>query len=219
MKLLAPSLLSADFRYLADQIKLVEEGSADIIHCDVMDGIFVPNITFGPFIVEAVRNATELPIDVHLMIQQPDKYIEDFVKAGANYISVHQETVIHLHRVIYQIKELNTKAGVVLNPATPVSLIKEVLSDLDFILLMSVNPGFGGQSFIPNVLDKIKYLDNFRKENNLSYKIEIDGGIDRTTIKPVVESGCDIFVAGSAIFHAEDITLAASELKQILNNY
>ena len=217
MKLLAPSILSADFKNLEQQIRAVEIGGADVIHCDIMDGQFVPNITFGPMIVATVRKITELPIDVHLMIKNPDQMIDAFAKAGANYISVHYEEVVHLDRVLNQIKELNIKAGVVINPATSVKLLTPILHLTDFVLVMSVNPGFGGQKFLPYTLQKLKWLDEFRTENQLDYKIEIDGGMNTKTIEYASNAGCDIFVAGSAVFSSENITASTTELKNLIS--
>jgi len=216
MKQLAPSILSADFKNLGQQIRAVEIGGADIIHCDIMDGQFVPNITFGPTVVAAVRKITALPIDVHLMIKTPGAMIEKFAEAGANYISVHYEEVVHLDRVLNQIKELNIKAGVVINPATSVKTITPILHLADFVLVMSVNPGFGGQKFLPYTLQKLKWLDEYRIENQLNYKIEIDGGINTKTIEYASNAGCDIFVAGSAIFNSENITASTTELKNLI---
>ncbi|MFA6597669.1 MAG: ribulose-phosphate 3-epimerase [Ignavibacteriaceae bacterium] len=213
MNLLAPSILSADFSNLYQQIRMVEIGGADLIHCDVMDGHFVPNITFGPFIIEAAKRCTKLPLDVHLMITSPDALIPEFAKAGATYITVHQEAVHHLHRTIQLIKSLNCKAGVSINPATPVSTLKNILEDVDLVLVMSVNPGFGGQRFISSSLSKIEELKNLREKFHYSYQIEIDGGVNKDTVQKIKEAGCDIFVAGSSIFHAENITAATTELK------
>ena len=216
MKKIAPSILAADFKNLEQQIRAVEIGGADIIHCDIMDGKFVPNITFGPIIVSSVNEITNLPLDVHLMVENPQHVLEDFVKAGANYITVHQEEVIHLDRVLNQIKELGIKAGVALNPATSVETLDPILHLVDLVLIMSVNPGFGGQSFIPYSLSKIEKLDKLRKENNYNFEIEIDGGVNKKTIKDISDAGCDIFVAGSAIFGSENITAATTELKNLL---
>jgi len=216
MKLLAPSILSADFRNLEAQIKLAEQGGADWIHCDVMDGHFVPNITFGPLLVEAAKKCTKLPLDVHLMITDPDKYAEDFAKSGADFITLHQEAVIHLHRSISFIKSLGVKVGVALNPATPFSVLEEVIDMIDLLLIMSVNPGFGGQSFIKNSLNKIEQAAKFKEDNYLNYLIEVDGGINNKTIKSVSDAGCNVFVAGSSVFHAEDITKAAEVLKNMI---
>lgn len=193
-------------------------GGADMIHCDVMDGKFVPNITFGPLLVEAVNRTTKLPVDVHLMIEHPEKYIKDFADAGADYISVHQETVTHLDRVINQIKENNCKAGVVLNPATPVSTIEDLLNIVDFVLLMTVNPGFGGQTFIDYCFDKLQTLNKIKIERELDFLIELDGGVDAGNITELSKAGCNIFVAGSAIFAKDNITAATIEMKNLLSN-
>ncbi|MCK9425884.1 MAG: ribulose-phosphate 3-epimerase [Ignavibacteriaceae bacterium] len=213
MNLLAPSILSADFSNLSQQIRMVEIGGADLIHCDVMDGRFVPNLTIGPLIVEAAKRCTKLPLDVHLMIVSPDALIPEFAKAGAAYITVHQEAVPHLHRTIQLIKSLNCKAGIAINPATPVTTLLNILEDIDLVLVMSVNPGFGGQQFISASLSKIEELKNLREKFNFTYQIEIDGGVNKNTVKKIKEAGCDIFVAGSSIFHAENITAATAELK------
>ncbi len=198
---IAPSILSADFSILGKEVKDVEKAGADYIHIDVMDGHFVPNITIGPLIVEAIRPVTSLPFDVHLMIENPEKYIQNFVRAGADIISVHTESCRHLYRTIYQIKEQGIKAGVVLNPATPVEMIRDVLTDIDLVLLMTVNPGFGGQTFIPNVLKKIEQVKRWKDEQNLTFEIEVDGGINDETAKQCVEKGVDVLVAGSYIFN------------------
>ena len=218
MKFLAPSILSADFSNLQQQIRYAEIGGADIIHCDVMDGKFVPNITFGPVVVASVKKITKLKIDVHLMICDPQNYIKQFVDAGADYISVHYEEVKHLHRVIQQIKEAGIKAGVVLNPATTLSVLDEILPFVDFVLLMSVNPGFGGQSFIESTLNKIERLKRIRQERNLNFLIEVDGGINKKNIKNIAEAGCDIFIAGSAIFGKDNISAESVEMKNIIGN-
>lgn len=216
MGFLAPSILSADFSNLAQQVRLAEMGGADWIHCDVMDGHFVPNITIGPVIVEAARRVTKLPLDVHLMIKNPDRYLEDFVNAGADYVSVHVEEVIHLNRTVTHIKELGAKAGVVLNPATPVSSIKDIAEYIDLLLLMTVNPGFGGQKFITNSIRRIKEAVKLRNDLNADFLIEIDGGVNVDTIKPARDAGVDVFVAGSAIFSADNISAAATELKNLI---
>jgi ribulose-phosphate 3-epimerase len=216
MAILAPSILAADLSNLAQQIRLTEMGGADWIHCDVMDGQFVPNLTFGPIIVDAVRRSTHLPVDVHLMIKNPDKLLENFIKAGANYLTVHYEEVIHLNRNVNRIKELGCKAGVSINPSTPVQSLEDIAEYADLILLMSVNPGFGGQSFIPNVIKKIKELVILRKKLNANFLIEIDGGIDNKTILPALKAGVDVFVTGSSIFKSDNITAATAELKNIL---
>jgi ribulose-phosphate 3-epimerase len=210
---IAPSILSADFARLGEEIKDVEIGGADYIHVDVMDGHFVPNITIGPLIVEAIRPITTLPLDVHLMIENPDQYIEAFAKAGADYITVHVEACKHLHRTIHFIKSFGVKAGVVLNPATPVETIQHVLSDVDMVLLMSVNPGFGGQAFIPEVTQKIKTLRRMIDEKGLQVEIEIDGGVNEVTAKLCIEAGATVLVAGSAIYNQKDRAKAIAALK------
>lgn len=198
---IAPSILSADFAKLGEEIKEVEKGGADYIHVDVMDGHFVPNITIGPLIVEAIRPITELPLDVHLMIENPDQYIPTFAKAGSSIITVHEEASTHLHRTIELIKDHGVKAGVVINPATPVEMIQEVLHEVDLVLIMTVNPGFGGQSFIKHAIHKIEKLASHRKQHNLSFEIEVDGGVNTETAKWCVDAGADVLVAGSAIFN------------------
>lgn len=214
MKLIAPSILSADFGRLGDEIKRVEEAGADWIHIDVMDGRFVPNITIGPLVVEAVKRTTDLPGDVHLMIEEPDRYIPEFAGAGADLISVHVEACPHLNRTIEQIRSFNCRAGVALNPATPLEAIRWVISDVDFVLLMSVNPGFGGQSFIPGVLEKARQLRGLIDEHNLPVLIQIDGGVNEKTIRPISDAGVDVFVAGSAVFGTADYKKAISGLKR-----
>lgn len=216
MAILAPSILSADFSDLERQIKLAENGGADWIHCDIMDGHFVPNITFGPMMVKTVRKVTSLPVDTHLMIENPDLYLEAFIRAGSDYLTVHQEAVIHLDRTLSRIRELGAKAGVSLNPSTPVSTIADVADKIDLLLIMSVNPGFGGQSFIKNSLKKIKQAVDLRIELNANFIIEIDGGINKHTIKEALDSGCQAFVAGSSVFGASDIAASAAELKNII---
>ena len=216
MGILAPSILSADFTNLAQQIRLVELGGADWIHCDIMDGHFVPNITFGPSLVKAVHRVTNLPIDVHLMINNPDRYLEDFIKAGASYVSVHVEEVVHLHRTINRIKELGAKAGVVINPATPVSFIIDIAEYIDLLLIMTVNPGFGGQKFIPNSVNRIKEAAALRRKINANFQIEIDGGVNVETAKTALKAGAEVFVAGSSIFNFDNISAATVELKNII---
>jgi ribulose-phosphate 3-epimerase len=201
---IAPSILSANFAKLGEEVLDVEKGGADFIHVDVMDGHFVPNITIGPLIVEAIRPVTKLPLDVHLMIEDPDKYIEAFAKAGADYITVHVEACRHLHRTIHFIKSLGVKAGVVLNPATPVETIQHIIADIDMVLLMSVNPGFGGQKFIPEVLPKIKRVKELAAEKGAAIEIEIDGGVNSETAKLCIEAGATVLVAGSAVYNQED---------------
>jgi ribulose-phosphate 3-epimerase len=201
---IAPSILSADFARLGEEVKAVEEGGAGLIHFDVMDGHFVPNITIGPAVAAALRGVTKLPLDCHLMIAEPDRYIDDFIEAGAEMISIHVETTPHLHRSLSHIQELGAKAGVVLNPATPLSALVEVLDMVDFVLLMSVNPGFGGQKMIPSVLAKVSALRHRIDSGGLTARIEIDGGVTMDNLETVAASGADIIVAGSAIFHAGD---------------
>ncbi|MCB5239246.1 ribulose-phosphate 3-epimerase [Niallia alba] len=197
----APSILSADFAKLGDEVKDVELGGADYIHVDVMDGHFVPNITIGPLIVEAIRPVTTLPLDVHLMIENPDAYIPQFAKAGADIITVHVEACRHLHRTIQLIKEHGVKPGVVLNPSTPVEMIKHIIEDIDMVLLMTVNPGFGGQAFIPNVLPKIREVRQLADQLNPTLEIEVDGGINAETAVLVKEAGANVLVAGSFIYN------------------
>jgi len=203
-KKIAPSILSADFAYLADEIARVTEAGADMIHVDVMDGHFVPNLTIGPPIVKAIRKVTRLPLDVHLMMTNPDDYIHDFIKAGSNYITVHVETCPHLHRTIQAIKEEGVKAGVTLNPATPLSSVEEILGEVDLLLIMSVNPGFGGQSFIPSVLEKLRRARTMIDQRGAKVELEIDGGIKVENIAAIAQAGADILVSGSAIFQSKD---------------
>jgi ribulose-phosphate 3-epimerase len=210
---IAPSILSADFAKLGEEIKDVERGGADYIHVDVMDGHFVPNITIGPLVVESIRPITDLPLDVHLMIENPDQYIEAFAKAGANYITVHVEACRHLHRTIQLIKSFGVKAGVVLNPATPVQLIEPIIEDLDMVLLMTVNPGFGGQKFIMSVLPKIKQVKELVVQRGLNLEIEVDGGVNKDTAPLCIEAGADVLVAGSAVYGQEDRKQAITQLK------
>lgn len=212
-KMIAPSILSADFARLGEEINAVVAAGADVIHVDVMDGHFVPNITIGPLVVDAVRKITDKPLDVHLMISDPDKYIDSFAKAGADWITVHVETCPHLHRSIHMIKDLGKKAGAVLNPATPLTSLDYILDDLDLVMLMSVNPGFGGQSFIPSTLDKSRALKKMIDDRGLEVGIEIDGGVSPATIEEISQAGVNIFVAGSAVFGAENYEVAISSLK------
>ncbi len=213
-KLLAPSILSADFSKLGEEIKTAEEAGADIIHLDIMDGRYVPNITFGIPVVEKIRKTTDLPFDAHLMIVEPEKYVEDFIKAGVNMISFHMDATIHSHRLVDKIKNLGAKAGVVLNPATPVNTLEEIIYYIDYVLIMSVNPGFGGQKFIPQTLNKVSKLKNLMKETGREdILIEIDGGINAENISKVSKEGVNIFVAGSAVFKG-DIKENIKKLKE-----
>lgn len=211
---IAPSILAANFSKLGEEVLEVEKAGAELIHIDVMDGHFVPNITMGPIVVEALRPLTKLPLDVHLMIENADQYIESFAKAGADYITVHVEACPHLHRTIQLIRSFGVKPGVVLNPHTPIETIQHVLEDIDMVLFMTVNPGFGGQKFIHSVVPKVKQLSDIIKQRNLSIEIEIDGGINEETIKPCVEAGATIFVAGSAIYNAPDKAKALQAIKE-----
>lgn len=215
-KLIAPSVLSADFSKLGEEVKAVEKAGADWIHIDVMDGHFVPNITMGPVVVEAVRRVTKLPLDVHLMIENPDRYIADFAKAGATLISVHAETCVHLNRTVRMIKEVGARPGAVLNPSTPVHALEWVLEYLDFVLIMSVNPGFGGQTFIPNSIDKIRTVRGMIREKGLSTLIQTDGGVNEKTIADIARAGADVFVAGSAIFGSPNYEQTISLFKKII---
>jgi ribulose-phosphate 3-epimerase len=210
---IAPSLLSANFAYLADEIKKVEAAGADLLHLDIMDGHFVPNLTFGPPVIAALRQVTKLPFDVHLMVTNPQELIEPFVKAGADILTVHAETAPHMHRLIQTIKASGVQAAVSLNPATSLTAIEEVLSDLDMVLIMSVNPGFGGQQFIPESVNKIKRLRQMIESRNLKVDIEVDGGINKTTAQAVVEAGANVLVAGSAVYGAPDVAKAIQELR------
>ena len=210
---IAPSILAADFSKLAEEVKCVEELGADYIHIDVMDGHFVPNITLGPGIVKCLRPHTTLPFDVHLMIENPDQYIKEFKDAGADIITVHVEACRHLHRTLQLIKQYDMQCGVVLNPHTPLEMIKHVLSDVDWILIMSVNPGFGGQTFIPDSLNKISTLNQWRQEGDFSFIIEVDGGVNEETARLCEEAGADVVVAGSAVFNAQNRQLAIQMIK------
>ena len=215
---IAPSILSADFLKLGDEVKAAAEAGADLIHVDIMDGHFVPNITIGPAIVEAVNTATSLPLDVHLMIEQPEKYLKDFIAAGADYVTVHYEASVHLHRTVQIIKEQGIKAGVSLNPATSVWALEHILPDIDYVLLMSVNPGFGGQSYIPQTTDKIKILKNLLGEKGIPALIEVDGGIKLDNAAEVVSAGADILVMGSAFFHSKDYGKFIKQFREITDN-
>lgn len=217
MAILAPSILSADFSCLAEQISLIEAGGADWLHIDVMDGHFVPNITFGPGILKSLKEKTSLPFDVHLMIENPENYIDEFIKAGADIITVHVETCTHLHRIIEQIKTSGIKAAVALNPATPIEAIKHVACDIDMILVMTVNPGFGGQKFISSMKPKIRQLSAFLNSEGCKKDIEIDGGVTLYNAKELVELGATAIVAGSAIFNNGNISDTTKQFKRILS--
>ena len=212
---IAPSILSADFSRLGEEVKAVEVAGADYIHVDVMDGRFVPNITIGPLIVSAVRKVTNLPLDVHLMIEEPERYVEDFAKAGSDIIVVHAEACRHLHRVIQQIKATGKRAGVSLNPATPLNVLEYVLEELDLVLLMTVNPGFGGQSFIEACLPKIRTLRNMLDSRGCKAELEIDGGVKPANTARIVEAGANVLVAGSAVFGNPDYAAVITEMRQL----
>lgn len=210
---IAPSILSADFGRLGEEVKAVENAGADWIHIDVMDGHFVPNITVGPLVVEAVSQTTDLPIDVHLMIENPDRYVSEFVEAGADIVTVHVENCPHLHRTIQLIKDQNARPGVVVNPATSLSLLEEILCEIDLILLMSVNPGFGGQSFIPSMIDKIEYLREIIEKSGAPIDIQVDGGIKIENASEIREAGANILVVGSGIFKTTDYRKTIQKLR------
>ncbi|MRR33976.1 ribulose-phosphate 3-epimerase [bacterium] len=214
MKKIAPSILSADFSRLGEEIRAIEAGGADYVHVDVMDGRFVPNITIGPLVVEAVRRVTSLPLDVHLMIADPDRYVPAFAEAGADIIVVHVEASTHLHRTVQLIRSLGKKAGVALNPATPLHGLEYVLEDLDLVLLMTVNPGFGGQSFIEACIPKIHALRGMLDKRGLETELEVDGGVKTDNIERISHAGADVFVAGSAVFGGGDYAATISELKR-----
>jgi len=214
MKKIAPSILSADFARLGEEIAAIEAGGADYVHVDVMDGIFVPNITIGPLIVEAARRVTKLPLDVHLMITDPDRYIPSFAEAGADIIVVHAEATNHLHRTVQLIKSLGKKAGVSLNPATSLNVLDYVLEELDLVLLMTVNPGFGGQSFIEACIPKIQSLRATMDRRGIEAELEVDGGVKIDNIARIAHAGADVFVAGSAVFNSPDYAATIAELKR-----
>ncbi len=218
MKKISPSLLSANFSNLEKDIKMLEEGGADLLHIDVMDGHFVPNITIGPVVVEAIKEVATIPLDVHLMISDPDYYTESFINAGADYLTVHAESTVHVHRVVQKIKAAGIKAGVSLNPHTPISVLENILDDIDLVLIMSVNPGFGGQSFIPHSLDKIRQLKEMFIKNGANHiEIEVDGGIKFENIKEISDAGCDIFVSGSGIFKVENPKEIIKQMKTLIS--
>lgn len=212
---IAPSILSADFAFLYDEIKKVEDAGADLLHIDVMDGLFVPNITIGPPVISCLKDKVHLPFDVHLMIQNPEKYIDDFIRAGADILTVHVESTVHAHRVLNHIKDKGKTPGIALNPGTPLTQLEYILSEAGMVLIMSVNPGFGGQSFIQATRQKIKKLKEMLKSMDLEIPIEVDGGINEKNAKSIVEAGADILVAGSAIYKAPDVSKVISHLKQI----
>lgn len=218
MTKIAPSILSADFLKLGEEIQAAEAAGADMLHIDIMDGHFVPNITIGPSIVESIRKITSLPLDVHLMIEEPDKYLRDFIKAGADYLTVHYEASVHLHRTVQRIKESGVKAGVSLNPATPVWNLEHILPYTDIALLMSVNPGFGGQEFIPEVIEKIKILKKLLREKGLSTLIEVDGGVKLENAPEIISAGADILVMGSAFFNSKNYGTVIKQFREILKN-
>jgi len=212
---IVPSILSADFARLGEEIARVERGGATMLHVDVMDGHFVPNLTLGPPLVESVRKVTKLVLDVHLMVSDPDFFAPIFIEAGADQVSVHYEAATHLDRTVRNIQSLGARAGVVLNPATPVSVLEDILPVVDFVLIMSVNPGFGGQKFIPNALNKIRRLDQIRNERRLDFAIEIDGGVNDENLPRIVEAGCDWLVAGSHVFHSADAAATVKNMQQL----
>ena len=211
---IAPSILSADFSRLGEEVQAVDRAGADYIHVDVMDGHFVPNITIGPLVVDALRKVTDKPLDVHLMIENPDRYIADFASAGADIITIHQEAVAHLHRTVELIKSLGKRAGVSLNPATPVESLDVILDELDLVLIMSVNPGFGGQAFIPTALDKIRALRQRITQRGLAAELQVDGGVKLDNIRDVVVAGADVLVAGSAVFNTDDYAATITALRE-----
>lgn len=213
-----PSILSADMARLAEQIELVKSGGAMMIHVDIMDGHFVPNITIGPPVVSSVRKCTDLLLDVHLMIEDSDRYIPDFVRAGANLISVHQEAVVHLDRTLNLIRSSGAEAGVAINPATPVAMVLQVVELVDFILVMSVNPGFGGQTFIPYALNKVRELDCLRRDRALDFRIEVDGGITQENVADVVRAGAEMIVAGSSVFQSANPRQTLEEMRRVAND-
>jgi ribulose-phosphate 3-epimerase len=212
---IAPSILASNFARLGDEIRAVEEGGADVIHVDVMDGHFVPNISIGIPVVESLRKATQLPLDVHLMIERPEEYIDEFVKAGANRVLVHEEATVHLDRALAMIRELGAEAGAAINPATPISMLAEVLDKVDTVLVMSVNPGFGGQQFIPGAFEKIRQLNQWRARYNLGFRIEVDGGVDAENAAELAQAGANTLVAGTSIFHTPDPAAAARQMRKL----
>jgi ribulose-phosphate 3-epimerase len=212
---IAPSILASNFAKLGEEVRMVEEGGADVIHVDVMDGHFVPNISIGIPVVASLRQATRLPLDVHLMIESPEMYIAEFVRAGADRVLVHQEATVHLNRALAMIRELGAQAGAAINPATPVAMLTEVLDKLDTVLVMSVNPGFGGQKFIPGTIEKIRQLNQWRTRYNASFRIEVDGGVDLENLTELTQAGANTFVAGTSIFHQLDAAAATRQLRKL----
>jgi ribulose-phosphate 3-epimerase len=212
---IAPSILASDFTRLGEEVRAVERGGADVIHVDVMDGHFVPNISIGIPVVQALSKATRLPLDVHLMIDRPERYIEDFVRAGANRVLVHEEATVHLDRALAMIREAGAEAGAVINPATPVTMLGEVLDKVDTVLVMSVNPGFGGQKFIPGAIEKIRQLNQWRARYNGGFRIEVDGGVDAENVAELALAGANTFVAGTSIFHTPDPAAATRQMRKL----
>jgi ribulose-phosphate 3-epimerase len=213
---IAPSILAADFTRLGEEVRAVEQGGADVIHVDVMDGHFVPNISIGIPVVASLRKATRLPLDVHLMIEQPEKYIEEFVRAGADRVLIHQEATVHLDRALAMVRECGAQAGAAINPATPVAMLTEVLDKVDTVLVMSVNPGFGGQKFIPRAVEKIRQLNQWRARYNGGFRIGVDGGVDAENAAELARAGANTFVAGSSIFHTPDAAAAVREMRKLV---
>jgi ribulose-phosphate 3-epimerase len=212
---IAPSILACNFSKLGDEVRAVEQGGADVIHVDVMDGRFVPNISIGIPVVQSLRKATQLPLDVHLMIDRPEQYVEEFVRAGASRVLVHQEATPHLDRALTMIRESGAEAGAAINPATPVTMLVEVLDKLDTVLVMSVNPGFGGQKFIPSAIEKIRQLNQWRARYNAAFRIQVDGGVEPENVAELAQAGANTFVAGTSIFHTPDPAAAARQLRKI----
>lgn len=212
---IAPSILAANFSRLGEEIRAVEQGGADVIHVDVMDGHFVPNISIGIPVVKSLSQATRLPLDVHLMIEQPEKYIEEFVRAGAARVLIHQEATVHLDRALSMIREFGAQAGAAINPATPVAMLSDVLDKLDTVLVMSVNPGFGGQKFIPGAMEKIRQLNEWRARYNCSFRIEVDGGVGMENAAALAQAGANTLAAGTTIFHAPDPASATRQMRKL----
>ena len=215
---IAPSILASNFARLGDEIHAVEEGGADVIHVDVMDGHFVPNITIGIPVVESLRKATRLPLDVHLMIEQPELYIGEFIRAGADRVLIHEESTVHLDRALAMIREAGVEAGAAINPATPVVMLTDVLDKVDTVLVMSVNPGFGGQKFIPNAFEKIRQLNQWRSRYNVAFRIEVDGGVELENTGELAQAGANTFVAGTSIFHASNPVEATRQMRRLAND-